>query len=593
MILDDKVVVLFRVVVYPKATIVFYKNTESGKEVHCTFSDEIIERDRLRMIHMSKKSQSVLFIGYSCHEFDCYVINYLIDAYDITSPSDIYYFVKYDINEENESLDAKKYFYSLDMKLIYQSEKLRLSFDQLCTSLNEDYFFMESNENFDITKVIAHSCMGAMEKLLNIIEPKIRLRLDLYYDHRVNAMNVDDVLMGIRYMTKAYLDKTKEDRQKFTSGRTSAQLAKLSEIIKYKPQTNPLKAYLAQVGDTIINPEKTGKEAWNTTLNMHNVMLSIAQGGVHSITKPSKFICKDDEVIIKYDFTSMFPTVMVNLNLFPRHFKAEFAEVYNSIRLERIKAKIEGNKLLNELYKKVINSAIGLMGSDWSYMYDPLMNSSVRLNAEFITLDLVELLGEYAKIIQVNIDGVFILAKKSDEIMIHNRVSDFMSKANMPFETEYYSKMFQLSVNDYVALDSQETLIRKGAFARKEAPKSFVAPIIAEAAVNNLIYNIPIKTTIDSCQDWSMFLMTTNVDNRFTVYIGDALLPNHVRYYYNKCAPYLTRKSENSETVIDRESGATVVYEIASICPEKIDKLAYSRCANKITSQFLQTELFM
>ena len=68
MILDDKVVVLFRVVVYPKATIVFYKNTESGKEVHCTFTDEIIERDCLRMIHMSKKSQSVLFIGYSCHE---------------------------------------------------------------------------------------------------------------------------------------------------------------------------------------------------------------------------------------------------------------------------------------------------------------------------------------------------------------------------------------------------------------------------------------------------------------------------------------------------------------------------------------------
>ena len=85
----------------------------------------------------------------------------------------------------------------------------------------------------------------------------------------------------------------------------------------------------------------------------------------------------------------MFPTIMCNYSLFPRHLSQEFRNLYKSIRDERIKAKNEGNKERASFLKNILNSSIGLMNSDWSYMYDPVMNTCIRIQSMFITLGLI------------------------------------------------------------------------------------------------------------------------------------------------------------------------------------------------------------
>lgn len=582
MILDDKTVVLFKVFVLYSATVVFYKNTETGKLNSYLITNSVNERDTIKYLHVCEKAQNeIVFVGYGCHDFDNHIINYIIKSVEDIRPSDIYYFSK--SIEENEELKFDEFFFSFDMKKIYLPEKQRLSFSQLRTQLGCDY----NQDNLE--SILLNNGVDALEILLNLIKDKIQLRLDLFYKYRINALHVDDTLLGIRYMTKMYLLESDDDRQEFISKRTQAELGKIGQLVKTKPKHPKLEEFYDEVKNITVNPLNAGKTAWNTAINLLGIPLSVGQGGVHSITKPSKFVCKKGERIVKYDFTSMYPTIMCNLDLFPRHMKPEFKKVYKDILDKRIQAKMEGNEAMSSLYKKVINSAIGLMNSDWSYMYDPLMSTAIRLNAEFTTLELMCAIPSV--IIQVNIDGIFCIENVNKSTS--SLVKDFMAERNMPYEEEIYTSIYQISVNDYVAYNKDtDTVVAKGLFANKKESKSYQPSIVTDAIIRNLIHGHPVKKTIDECMSPAKFLITTNVTSAYNVFSGDEQVPNHIRYYYSTKYPFLVRKKDNSTSIVDSTSGAKVIFSMEDMDLSEIDKTPYYGMANKITQQFSQLNLF-
>lgn len=592
--INDKIIICFRVLVFSNLTLVYTKNTETNKICYHYVTNNHNDKDIIAYIFGSNKSKKYLFIGYGCQGFDNKIITYIFNnRYREITCSDIYYFSK-----ELEKDESKSIFFSIDLKNIFLSEKLRLSFSQMAYQLNMSLNPYQDSEAV-LEDLINENEINIIEKVLELCKNKIDIRFNLFDKYRIYAFNVDDTLLGIRYITNRYLEKTKENFDKFISGRTQIQLFKIKEFVKCSelPQILVLRQFIEKANELIINPQDSGKKAWNEELFLENIKLSVGSGGVRSINTPKSYICKNNEVIIKYDFTSMFPTTMCNLSLFPRHLSQDFRNLYRNIKDKRIKAKIEGNKEKSDFLKIVLNSAIGLMNSDWSYMYDPAMFSSIRIQAMYTTLILLDKLILLCKeIIQVNIDGIILLANLEQKRNLDIIIDDFQKKYNMIIETETFTKMFQYSVNDYLAVKDNGEEISKGLFSYSEYAKSLRPKVVVDCIKQNLLHNVPIKDFINKAKDNPKdFLLSTNVSNQFIIKYGDRVLRNSVRYYYSISGNsyYLTRVKDGKISKVDNLSGVTIVDNIDyDINANNINLNIYYGLANKIIIQFKQLSLF-
>lgn len=581
MIIADKIVVVYRVEVYKNATIVYLYNTEKDK-----LYNYVIDKDRNdsgKIKEIFKDRPNILFVGYQNHEFDNHIINYIISFGD-TTMTDIYFFSK----EIPEDSIANKYFQSIDLCSILYSEKNRINIYQLEYNMGKDSSPLKDEFDYNTDNPEIKSIYSVLCENIS----KIELRFDLYRKYKVNAINVDDILLGIRYITKMYLNKTKEEYQKFISGRTQPSLFKPKQFVKPSNsiKNSVLRDFLSKALELTINPQNSGKKAWNKSIITNCLKLSVGQGGVRTINNPESFICNTDkEKIIYYDISSMFPTVMCNYSLFPRHLSQDFRSLYKSIRDERIRAKMEGDRDKSALLKIVLNSAIGLMNADWNYMYDPVMFCCIRIQSMFIIIELIDLLlSNNIKIIQVNVDGIFIYTK--DEKLSDKIVSNFFKDKDMVFEKKTFNKMFQLDVNNYIA-SGDNILVEKGLFSIENS-KTLKPRIVTEAIGANLLYSTSVKEYIDKYIDIDNAALSTNIGKDFLVKHGNTICRNNVRYVYStgKDSYKLVRYKDGKESIVDNLSGVTIVDNINK--PVTINKQPYYAMANKVVLQFKQKTLF-
>lgn len=589
MIIDNKIIVVFKCVCKGNVTLVYTMNTDSMKKCVHYISEGHNDTDSIRYIFDSKEShKKILFCGYGNYDYDTEIINFIISMKP-TNPSDIYSHMVFYKPEENK--DALfKFFYSIDLKRIWFAEKLRPNFLQAAYALNKTVTY--SN---DISELIKSDDIDVVNEILNLCKDKIELRFKLFKEKKINALSVDDTLLGIRCLTKSYLDKTKETFSSFTQGRTQPTSFVVERFISpIKAENKKIKEFIDKAMKMSINPENTGKDAWQEDLIIPNLKLSVGQGGVRSINSPEHFKGK----IFKFDFTSMFPTVMCNYNLFPRHLSQDFRNLYKTIRDERIKAKNERNRERASFLKNILNSSIGLMNSDWSYMYDPVMNTCIRIQSMFITLGLIDRLLELEdaiQIIQVNVDGVFVLAKKDTDAwlnLIALKMENYAHDNNMPYEIEHFNELWQYSVNDYLGTTADGEVVERGLFSN-DISKSITPQVVRFAILNNLIADIPVKVYIDECKDGKMFLLSTNIGGGYSVLHGESPVPNSVRfvYTYSKDSRILVRQKDGKQSLVDKY-GCTVIYYVNKIDISKIDKRPYYLAANKIVMAFNQLKLF-
>jgi len=137
-------------------------------------------------------------------------------------------------------------------------------------------------------------------------------------------------------------------------------------------------------------------------------------GGIHSVNEPEQFEPKDSQLLIDQDVTSMYPSIILQHKVYPPHLGEAFLTVYQKIKDDRVKAKHEGNKLVDKTLKLALNGLSGNLQSEHSWVYSPKTALTIRINGQLMLLMLAEALDQIgAQIIQSNTDGVFILLDKS------------------------------------------------------------------------------------------------------------------------------------------------------------------------------------
>ena len=261
-------------------------------------------------------------------------------------------------------------------------------------------------------------CINDLDTTIDLyrqIEDRIKLRVDMSNKYGQDLLSKSDAQIA-EVVIKSELTKKRIycKTPKIPNGKTfkyevpdfisfkSKQLKDILEIIK----TNDFE--LDGKGSI-----KLPSVLKNAKIELGNSIYQLGIGGIHSTENKQAIIPTEHQFLIDKDVASYYPSIILNQKLYPRHLGTPFLDVYKEIVEERLKAKKEGNKIVNESLKIVINGSFGKLGSKYSALYSPDLMIAVTLTGQLSLLMLIEELeNNDISVISSNTDGFVSLLTK-------------------------------------------------------------------------------------------------------------------------------------------------------------------------------------
>jgi hypothetical protein len=332
---------------------------------------------------------------------------------------------------------------------------------------------------------------------------------------------------------------------------------------------------LNEKGDAV-EPELVGK----LKVKINGSVYQLGIGGIHSCEKKVNYLAGKDYILVDRDVTSYYPNIILNQRLYPKHIGTEFLTAYKSIVEKRIHAKRTGDKVTDASLKIVINSSFGKFGNRWSALYSPDLLIQTTVTGQLALLMLIEALEEAGiQVVSANTDGIVIYCHKRNQAALFSIIAQWESITGFNTEETAYTAIYSRDINNYLAFKPSGSYKAKGAYADAELSKTPTAQICVQAVVDYLQLDIPIETTIQSCQDARMFVSVRSVTGGAVK--GDTYLGKAVRWYYakNETGSINYKKNGNKVAMTD---GAKPLMQLPEALPADVDYQWYTAKAYAI-----------
>ena len=205
---------------------------------------------------------------------------------------------------------------------------------------------------------------------------------------------------------------------------------------------------------------------------------------------------------LNIDVASYYPSLMIEYDWLSRN--VPDSSKYSEIRDKRLAYKKEHNPL-QAPYKIVLNGTYGDMKDKFNNLYDPRQANNVCIGGQLLLLDLIEKLEGKCKLIQSNTDGLIVKIEKDNDQEIVDICKEWEHRTKMGLEYDYYVKMIQKDVNNYIIVAEDGHYKSKGAYVKKLNSLDYDLPIVNKAITDYFIKNIPVEKTILECNDLKQF----------------------------------------------------------------------------------------
>ena len=325
---------------------------------------------------------------------------------------------------------------------------------------------------------------------------------------------------------------------------------------------------LDEKGD-VLEPEGVNK--LKVALGSSEYQLGI--GGIHSCEKKVHYISGRDYMVIDRDVTSYYPNIILSQQLYPKHIGRDFLTVYKNLVDKRIKAKREGNKVVNESLKVTINGSFGKFGSRWSALYGPNLLIQTTVTGQLCLLMLIEAIeARGIRVVSANTDGIVIYCPVKNKALLDQVITQWEQATGFNTEETQYTAIYSRDINNYLALKPDGSYKSKGTYADAELSKTPTAQICTQAVVDYLQLDIPISTTIKLCSDIRQFVSVRSVTGGAVK--GDTYLGKAVRWYYaiNETGAINYKKNGNKVAMTD---GAIPLMNLPDSIPDNLDRAWY------------------
>lgn len=436
-----------------------------------------------------------------------------------------------------------------------------------------------------ITKKYCVNDLDTTIDLYNKIKKRIDLRRTMIDQYGYSVMSKSDAQVA-ELVIKKDIEKIRGGKKLYkpndiNSGDTVRY--KAPEFIKFK---NPdlIKALdIIEKCKFVIGGEgdktfKLPEEVKKLVINIGNSEYQLGVGGLHSKEKKQIIIPKNNQILIDKDVAAYYPRIILNLKLYPKLLGEDFLTVYEKIVETRLKAKREGNKVVNESLKIVINGSFGKLGSKWSVLYAPDLMIRVTITGQLSLLMLIEKLESYGiKVVSANTDGFVSLMDKSKYDLYQKICNKWQQITGFELEDNEYKALYSRDVNNYLALTKSGYSKGKGIFTLGDIGKNPQADICTIAVEKFLKDCTPIKHTIRKCRDLTKFFIVRKV-NGGAVWNGQ-YLGKVVRWVYIKGGSTINYSSSGNK--VPNSDNSLPVMEMCEF-PKNIDFLRYEDVAEKI-----------
>lgn len=385
---------------------------------------------------------------------------------------------------------------------------------------------------------------------------EVKLRYSLSNAFNLNLLSCSRANIADKLLAKFYSELSGLNKKQFENLRTERTKLSFNKIIfpHIKFQTLELQKMLAEMKQVVIT--RTNKDAFSKEIEFYGTKYTLATGGIHSVDRPGIFRSTDNYTYIHYDIGSFYPSTMVAYNIAPKHLNQQvFTKMVDYFRTTRLKCKhtaddvemlIKGvpNKLSAEALKIVINAIYGKFGSETYFLYDRFAQMQVTINGQLMVMMVIESL-ELAGIhvISANTDGIIVKLYKNKEEQFKQITDEWCAFNKMTADSERYKLFITRDINNYLNVQSNNTIEFKGALDPKQylkdLKKGYDMPIVAIAVFEYLVNNVPVMTTLRNHKDILDFCKTQNVGRQFEVVydivengeIKHIHSQRHVRFY--------------------------------------------------------------
>lgn len=588
MIIRDKIVYVYDVEVFPNVFHCTVKNTETGElhkfEISCRRNqlDELVEffhtvntKYTFGDLYTTdiKLDTNILFCGYNNLHYDNAIINYIIDCYNIMkykgyrdicrSVFNLSKVITTSSEDDNSAWRKWKYmicFDSFDILTMLYSNKLRVGLKEIQVTMqykNAQEFVADWQADLpenQIDSMIDYNIndVNSTEELLNRCKKDIDLRIAIEDEYGVRVLSKDGVNIGMKILTQKYLEKTGQTWWDIKDLRSPMSVIPLNSVILpfIKYDSPILTRVLNDMKSQIVSP---GRKGYENKFVFEGLQYSVGVGGIHSVNKPEIIIPKEDEMLIDIDVASLYPSMLIEYEFYPKHLGPEFLEVYKQIKDERIEAKHNGNKVKNETLKLALNGLSGNLQNEHNFCYSPFAVMQIRINGQLLLLMLAEKLTQLGcRIVQANTDGLFVLLKKDVYSKVNNVCREWEQLTRLTLEEERFKAMYQYAINDYFAITEDDKVKEKGMFITTvKLGKGLTPKIIPKAVINFFKNGVSVEETIKGCQDIRDFLMSEKTGKQWHVEYNNKEQQRTNRFYASTNGAYLWKWKEKDTNRFD------------------------------------------
>ena len=210
--------------------------------------------------------------------------------------------------------------------------------------------------------------------------------------------------------------------------------------------------------------------------------------------------------ILQIDFSSFYPTIMINYNYFSRAITNP--DKYKQIYKDRIALKKVDIEKSNR-FKLILNKPYGCMKNRNHILSDFKNCNEITINGQLIITQLVLELEKYITLIQTNTDSITFKYESDNYQSIKNIINDFCRRFNLGYSETKISDIYQFDVNNYVIIEEETGKLKcKGKYLKKydykNNPDCYVnnsLSIIDKCLVNSLIYGKTVEETVQEAYD--------------------------------------------------------------------------------------------
>ena len=437
-----------------------------------------------------------------------------------------------------------------------------------------------SDKDMDDTRVYCINDLDTTIDLFRKIEDRIDLRVDMSKQYGQDLMSKSDAQIA-EVVIKSQLQKKSPSKRLYAP--------KLPEDATFKYNVPDFISFespqLQDALDIIRHHDfqldakgsiKLPTKLKNMKIELGYSVYQLGIGGIHSTEKKQTIIPNEHQILVDKDVASYYPSIILNLGLYPKHLGPKFLDVYREIVTTRLEAKRAKNKVVNESLKIVINGSFGKLGSKYSALYSPDLMMTVTLTGQLSLLMLIEQLEKQGiSVVSANTDGFVSIVPKSNYNIYDDLCFDWELNTGFELEETRYKALYSRDVNNYLAVTERGSK-GKGIFTIDALSKNPQAPICVIAVRDLLVDGKPIANTIRECNDLTQFLHVRSVTGGAV--FRDNYLGRVVRWIYSTKGDTIRYKKNGNK--VPKSDGSMPIMELDSF-PEDID---YDRYIDEATS---------